>query len=290
MGRAGYSSRLPGFPAERLPYKALAADRVIQLIATNSAPELGPLSMSDEFELEGTNPPIREAEVMLDVLKGRASGQQAGTRFLHILGNTRVSATAGLGYTEGFTYDYKRHGTTTLFAALDVLNGSVLTDPVTAPGVPGIRVQHRIQWSTAAGCAPDHGSATLTSIPESMRGSHADHAGTCISFPSTASGSSRSSAFIALITDKAIRRGSFTSVKDWIAKIDHFVTEYNKRSVLSSGQPQRTPSWGSSIYLRHELVGQDTSWGSMVRSRSACRQIPCSRPQVLADILDLDIA
>lgn len=29
----------------------------------------------------------------------------------------------GLGYVEGVTHDYVRHGTTTLFAALIVLNG-----------------------------------------------------------------------------------------------------------------------------------------------------------------------
>lgn len=33
----------------------------------------------------------------------------------------------GLGYVEGITHDYIRHGTTTLFAALDVANGSILT-------------------------------------------------------------------------------------------------------------------------------------------------------------------
>jgi len=33
--------------------------------------------------------------------------------------------------------------------------------------------------------------------------------------------------FFALITDKAIRRGSFSSVKDLVAKVDHFVTKYN---------------------------------------------------------------
>lgn len=32
----------------------------------------------------------------------------------------------GLGYVEGITHDYFRHGTTTLFAALDVANGTVL--------------------------------------------------------------------------------------------------------------------------------------------------------------------
>jgi putative transposase len=34
----------------------------------------------------------------------------------------------GLGYVEGITHDYKRHGTTTFFAALDVASGTVLTD------------------------------------------------------------------------------------------------------------------------------------------------------------------
>ena len=33
----------------------------------------------------------------------------------------------GLGYVEGVTHDYRRHGTTTLFAALDTAHGKVLT-------------------------------------------------------------------------------------------------------------------------------------------------------------------
>ena len=33
----------------------------------------------------------------------------------------------GLGYIEGVTHDYIRHGTTTLFAALDIANGQVMT-------------------------------------------------------------------------------------------------------------------------------------------------------------------
>jgi len=33
----------------------------------------------------------------------------------------------GLGYVEGVTHDYYRHGTTTLFAALDVAKGTALT-------------------------------------------------------------------------------------------------------------------------------------------------------------------
>lgn len=34
----------------------------------------------------------------------------------------------GLNYVEGVTHDYVRHGTTTLFAALNVLNGVVLSE------------------------------------------------------------------------------------------------------------------------------------------------------------------
>src|SRR5260221_542732 len=33
----------------------------------------------------------------------------------------------GLGYVEGVTHDYRRHGSTTLFAALDTAKGKVLT-------------------------------------------------------------------------------------------------------------------------------------------------------------------
>jgi putative transposase len=34
--------------------------------------------------------------------------------------------------------------------------------------------------------------------------------------------------FFALITEKAFRRGSFSSVKDLVDKIDRFVSQYNK--------------------------------------------------------------
>src|SRR5690606_7959777 len=42
------------------------------------------------------------------------------------LERTQPMLPLGLGYVEGVTHDYVRHGTTTLFAALNVLNGAVL--------------------------------------------------------------------------------------------------------------------------------------------------------------------
>jgi putative transposase len=42
------------------------------------------------------------------------------------LERTQPMLPMGLGYVEGVTHDYVRHGTTTLFAALNVLNGQVI--------------------------------------------------------------------------------------------------------------------------------------------------------------------
>ena len=43
------------------------------------------------------------------------------------LDRTQPLLPMGLGYVEGVTHDYIRHGTTTLFAALDVATGQVIT-------------------------------------------------------------------------------------------------------------------------------------------------------------------
>ena len=44
----------------------------------------------------------------------------------------------GLGYVEGVTHDYRRHGTTTLFAALDTANGKVLAQCRPHPAIRNI--------------------------------------------------------------------------------------------------------------------------------------------------------
>ncbi len=44
------------------------------------------------------------------------------------LSRTQPVLPMGLGYVEGVTHDYVRHGTTTLFAALDIATGAVLTE------------------------------------------------------------------------------------------------------------------------------------------------------------------
>ena len=46
---------------------------------------------------------------------------------IQALDRTQPLLPMGLGYVEGVTHDYIRHGTTNLFAALDVATGEVLT-------------------------------------------------------------------------------------------------------------------------------------------------------------------
>jgi len=46
---------------------------------------------------------------------------------IQALDRTQPVLPMGLGYVEGVTHDYVRHGTTTLFAALDIASGRVLT-------------------------------------------------------------------------------------------------------------------------------------------------------------------
>jgi hypothetical protein len=44
---------------------------------------------------------------------------------IQALNRTQPVLPMGLGYVEGITHDYVRHGTTTLFAALDIATGAV---------------------------------------------------------------------------------------------------------------------------------------------------------------------
>ena len=107
------------------------------------------------------------------------------------LERTQPMLPMGFGYVEGVTHDYKRHGTTTLFAALNVLNGAVLAT---------CKPRHRIR-SSCRSCARSTlpyrpnwlstASSTTTprtAIRRSRLGWQAGRAGTCTSSPPTAPG------------------------------------------------------------------------------------------------------
>lgn len=137
----------------------------------------------------------------------------------------------GLGYVEGITHDYVRHGTTTLFAALDVANGTVLTQ---------CKPKHRHQEFLAflrhiEANVPKHLDVHLicdnygTHKHARVKAWLARRPRFHLHFtPTYSSWLNQVERWFALITTQAIRRGSFDSVADLKRKIDEFVKQYNQ--------------------------------------------------------------
>ncbi len=63
--------------------------------------------------------------------------------------------------------------------------------------------------------------------------------------------------FFSLIADKAIRRGSFTSVEQLVQRIDHFVAAYNTNCRPSSGLPLLIRSSKNSHRLCSRISGTE---------------------------------
>lgn len=137
----------------------------------------------------------------------------------------------GLGYVEGVTHDYIRHGTTTLFAALNIANGNVLTQ---------CKQRHRHQeflqfLKHIEQNVPQKLEVHLiidnyaTHKHDAIKRWLALHKRWHIHFtPTYASWLNQVEIWFNLITQRAIRRGTFSSVKELIAKIELYVTNYNK--------------------------------------------------------------
>lgn len=147
------------------------------------------------------------------------------------LERTQPMLPMGLGYVEGITHDYVRHGTTTLFAALDIANGSVLTQ---------CKQRHRHQEFLAflrhieTQVPPDldvhlicdnystHKHAKVKAWLARRPRFHLHFT------PTYSSWLNQVERWFALITNQAIRRGSFDSVTDLKRKINEFVEHYNQ--------------------------------------------------------------
>ena len=139
----------------------------------------------------------------------------------------------GLGYVEGVTHDYFRHGTTTLFAALDVANGKVLTD---------CKPRHRHQEFVAFLKKIDRGISSDLDVHviADNYGPHkhpkvwgwlSSHPRFTIHYtPTYSSWLNQVERWSGHITEKAIRRGSFRSAKELITKIQNFVDNYNENA------------------------------------------------------------
>ena len=149
------------------------------------------------------------------------------------LDRTQPLLPMGLGYVEGVTHDYVRHGTTTLFAALDVATGKVLTCCKRRH-----RHQEYLKFLTQIDANVPQDLDIHLVVDNYATHKHATvkrwlaaHPHYQIHYtPTYASWLNQVEIWFNIITQKAIRRGTFKSVKDLVSKIDHFVQHYNKET------------------------------------------------------------
>jgi putative transposase len=150
---------------------------------------------------------------------------------IQALNRTQPVLPMGLGYVEGVTHDYVRHGTTTLFAALDIATGAVFTECK-----PRHRHQEFLSFLRRLDtCIPKELDVHLivdnyaTHKHPKVRTWLAQRPRYHIHYtPTYSSWLNQVERWFGLITQRAIRRGSFSSVKDLVQKIDAFVQHYNR--------------------------------------------------------------
>ena len=146
------------------------------------------------------------------------------------LDRTQPMLPMGLGYVQGVTHDDIRHGTTTLFATLDVATGQVLSQ---------CKKRHRHQECLVFLRHIDK------NVPKDLDihlivDNYAPHKHAKIKSwlakrsryiihytPTYSSWLNQVERWFGIITQQAIRRGTFSSVKNLIKKINQFVENYN---------------------------------------------------------------
>ena len=149
---------------------------------------------------------------------------------IQALERTQPMLPMGLGYVEGLTHDYRRHGTTTLFAALDTAQGTVIAQ---------CRKRHRHQEYL------DFLRAIDKNVPDQLDvhiivDNYATHKHPRVKrwlaqrprfqvhfTPTYASWLNQVEIWFNRITQQAIRRGTFRSVRELVEKIDGFVHSSN---------------------------------------------------------------
>jgi len=150
---------------------------------------------------------------------------------IQALERTQPLLPLGLGYVEGVTHNYIRHGTTTLFAALDIASGQVLTQ---------CKRRHRhqeflqfLRHVDAAVPAPlevhlvvdnyaTHKHAQVRRWLAARPRFHVHYT------PTYASWLNQVEIWFNIITQQAIRRGTFRHVRDLVDKIQRYAQRYNR--------------------------------------------------------------
>ncbi|MGQ0766735.1 MAG: IS630 family transposase [Gemmatimonadota bacterium] len=176
---------------------------------------------------------------------------------IQVLERTQPNLPLGLGYVEGYTHDYTRHGTTTLFAALDIATGEILARCAS---------RHRHQEFLAFlrdidANVPAHLDVHLvvdnygTHKHAKVKAWLAKRPRFHMHFtPTYASWLNQVERWFGLITQRAIRRGSFKHVRELIQRIERFVGHYNL-----TAQPFRWTATADSIIGKLARLAQRIS-------------------------------
>lgn len=163
----------------------------------------------------------------------------------------------GLGYVEGYTHDYTRHGTTTLFAAFDVATGEVLT--ACKP-----RNRHQEFLALLATIEREVPADLDVHLIVDNYGTHkhrkvkawlARRPRFHLHFtPTYSSWLNQVERWFGLITQRAIRRGSFKHVRELVARIEQFVAHYN-----TTARPFRWTASSDSLLAKVERLTKQIS-------------------------------
>jgi len=152
---------------------------------------------------------------------------------IQALERTQPMLPMGLGYVEGVTHDYERHGTTTLFAALNIASGEIISKCKS-------RHRHQEYLSFLKLVEENFPQALDIHLIVDNYSTHkhpkvkrwlAVHDRWHVHFiPTYSSWLNQVEIWFNLITQRAIRRGTFRSVKELVSKIDDYVRQYNQHA------------------------------------------------------------
>ena len=146
------------------------------------------------------------------------------------LDRTQASLPMVKGRAETMTHDYKRHGTTTLFAALDVLTGKVI-----GSCMPKHRHQEFLKFLRQVDAEVPAELEVHLILDNYATHKHANvkawldkHPRFHLHFiPTSSSWLNLVERWFRELTDKALRRGVFHSVPDLISKIEAYLAAHN---------------------------------------------------------------
>ncbi len=136
------------------------------------------------------------------------------------------------GQVERHTHDYTRHGTTCLFAALEVGTGHVTKETRTRhTGADFLAFLRRVEHAYPERELHVVLDNVSTHKTPAVRAWLAGHPRITFHFtPTSASWMNQVETWFGILTRQAIRRGSFRSVKELVAQIDAFTRQWNEGS------------------------------------------------------------